>query len=59
MFLCEEHCSQWFLATGPDDQLASLHGDPAEYASFSAREEPRIVARQIVATPPQQCTYSQ
>ena len=50
---------QWVLATGPDDQSASLQRDPATFASLSMREETRVAARQIVAASPWQCTCSQ
>ena len=54
---------QWVLATGPDDQSASLQRDPAAFASISAREETRVVAGQIVAASNyislRQCTCSQ
>ena len=41
------------LAIGPDDQSASLQESVA-YALFSAREETRVVARQIVTVSLQQ-----
>ena len=36
-----------------------VYKDPAAFASLSAREEMRVVAGQIVAASPQQCTCSQ
>ena len=56
---CQKHRPQWVLATGPDDQSASLQRDPAAFASPSAREETRVVAGQIVAASPRHCTCSQ
>ena len=56
---CQRHRPQRVLATGPDDQSASLQRDPAAFASLSAREETRVVAGQIMAASPRQCTCSQ
>ena len=52
----ERHGPQWVLATGPDDQSASLQRDPAAFASLRAREETRVVAGLILAASPPQCT---
>ena len=58
--LMSEASSTRVLATGPDAQSASLQRDPAAFlASLSAREEMRIVAGQIRAASPRQCTCSQ
>ena len=53
------HSEFGVLATGPDDQSASLQRDPAAFASLSAREERRVAAGQIMAASPRQCTCSQ
>ena len=41
---CQRHCPHCVLATGPDDQSASLQRDPVAFASFSVQEEMRVVA---------------
>ena len=40
------------------DQSASLQGDPTAYASPNAQKETRVMAGQIVAASPRQCTCS-
>ena len=52
-----DHVLQWVLATGLDDQSANLQGDPGAYASFSVREATRVMAGQIVAALPWQCSW--
>ena len=57
---CQRHRPQWVLATGPDDQSASLQRDPVAFVSLSAREVTRVtVAGSIVAASRRQCTCSQ
>ena len=56
---CESYHPLWVLVTSPDDQLASLQRDPVAFPLLSAQEEMRVVAGQIVAASPQQCTCSQ
>ena len=55
---CEGYCSQQVLATGPDDQSASLQ-DPVVNFLLSAQEKMRVVTRQIMAISPQHCTCTQ
>ena len=56
---CERHRPQRIVATGPDNQSASLQEYSVAYASLSVREETRVVVRQIAVISPQQCTSSQ
>ena len=56
---CNGYRPQPVLGTGLNDQSVILVRDPATCASLSAREGTRVVARQIVAASPQQCTCSQ
>ena len=47
------------LATEPDNQLTSLQGDIAIFASLGAREEMRVVAGQFAAASTRESTCSQ
>lgn len=49
---CERNRPQWVLDTEPGDHSASLKRGPVVFASLSAQEETRVVARQIVGVSP-------